>query len=631
MTIMSDIVGNNLIFRKLIIRNFLSFGNEETEIRLDDNLISALIGINRDVGEEESKNGAGKSSIMDAFSYVNFGKTFRDINKGTIVHFWCRKNESSYVIEEFEKKGMLYRIERGEQPSKLRFFAKPVDCADDFYTKDGSKFLYELTCVKKAETDKLIQEVLGFDFILFSFLIANSSETISFFEAKEEDRRKSIESLFDYSILSKKADILKKQRVSKNKARDQKKGEIDATEQANARIRLELDQIDGKIEQWETNHKATIHKLKTQIEELNGVDYDLEDEVLATKEILDENFTTLRTTLREHQQAIKLKDNNINNNNNHIKNKQKRIEKIDAELKVIAENTCPTCEQHWDNQEGYKEKIEQEKALIEEEIKELETKNKQYEDEKKTYSKEMESLTEQINELQETYTELDEVELYFDNRIELNNAKNNLNKMKERLEELEKETNPYIESKERLNKNTLAKVDYEGYEALVKEVKHYNLLIELLTSKESFIRKNLLKNSLSQLNKRMSYHLKALGLPHRVVITPSLSVDITHYKKAYSFGNLSKGERNRLKKALNFAYQDVYQMTMHHINLLFIDELLDDGTDQKGAADAVKILREKTQNMNKKVFLITHREDIASLADETVYVVKENETTRLER
>ena len=109
-----------------------------------------------------------------------------------------------------------------------------------------------------------------------------------------------------------------------------------------------------------------------------------------------------------------------------------------------------------------------------------------------------------------------------------------------------------------------------------------------------------------------------------------LSVEITDLGRESDFDNLSRGERNRVILALNFSFRDVFETLFQSSNLVFVDELLDNGLDPAGVELALDLLKHMNMALNKSVFLVSHRDDVVGAVDSTLKVIKENGYTRYE-
>jgi len=191
----------------------------------------------------------------------------------------------------------------------------------------------------------------------------------------------------------------------------------------------------------------------------------------------------------------------------------------------------------------------------------------------------------------------------------------------------------YFEGFERiagLKKEAVKKVDDSEVQDLRRLIRHYTYLIELLTKRDSFLRQLIIDRWLPILNQRIAYWLEILELPHSVKFNPDLTITIMNYHEEFDYGNLSRGQRTRLRVALNFAFQDVFEFMNYPINMLAVDELLDSGICPRGAENAVTALKEICNKKGKRVFLITHRDDIAARVDDVMKVILENNLSRIE-
>ena len=126
------------------------------------------------------------------------------------------------------------------------------------------------------------------------------------------------------------------------------------------------------------------------------------------------------------------------------------------------------------------------------------------------------------------------------------------------------------------------------------------------------------------LNKRLTYYIDKLGLPHTVVFQNDLTVEITQFGQDLDFDNLSRGERNRLILSLSFAFRDVWENLYQNINLLFVDELIDAGMDAAGVEAGLAILKKMARERNKNIYLISHKEELIGRVNNVLRVIKEN-------
>ena len=137
------------------------------------------------------------------------------------------------------------------------------------------------------------------------------------------------------------------------------------------------------------------------------------------------------------------------------------------------------------------------------------------------------------------------------------------------------------------------------------------ILLKLLTSKDSFIRKKIIEQNLSYLNARLTHYLDRVGLPHTVVFQNDLTVSIEELRRELDFDNLSRGERNRLILSLSWSFRDVWESLYQPINLLFIDELVDSGMDASGVENSLAILKKMSREGSRSVWLVSHKDELA--------------------
>jgi DNA repair exonuclease SbcCD ATPase subunit len=194
----------------------------------------------------------------------------------------------------------------------------------------------------------------------------------------------------------------------------------------------------------------------------------------------------------------------------------------------------------------------------------------------------------------------------------------------QQIEEKTLEVDPYSEQVNDMESNALQAIDFEAINKLTKAMEHQKFLLDLLTSKDSFVRKKIIDQNLSYLNARLTHYLDKIGLPHNVVFKNDLQVEITELGRELDFDNLSRGERNRLILGLSFAFRDVWENLYAPINTLFIDELIDSGLDTMGVENSLAILKDMSRRRHKSIWLVSHREELAGRVPNVLKVVKEN-------
>jgi DNA repair exonuclease SbcCD ATPase subunit len=213
---------------------------------------------------------------------------------------------------------------------------------------------------------------------------------------------------------------------------------------------------------------------------------------------------------------------------------------------------------------------------------------------------------------------------FYETEAEALGHKNNLDNLERELTNKCDEHNPYDEQIEELKKTAIQEIKWDAINELVKLRDHQEFLLKLLTNKDSFIRKKIIDQNLTYLNKRLGYYVDKLGLPHKVIFLNDLNVEITQLGQDLDFDNLSRGERNRLILSLSFAFRDVWENLYQNINLLFIDELIDAGMDAAGVEAGLAVLKKMARERNKNIYLISHKDELIGRVNNVLRVIKEN-------
>jgi hypothetical protein len=185
------------------------------------------------------------------------------------------------------------------------------------------------------------------------------------------------------------------------------------------------------------------------------------------------------------------------------------------------------------------------------------------------------------------------------------------------------EVDPYAEQIDEMTNQALEEVAYDTLNDLTKLQEHQEFLLKLLTSKDSFIRKKIIEQNLSYLNARLTHYLDRIGLPHTVVFQNDLTVSIEELGRELDFDNLSRGERNRLILSMAWAFRDVFESLYTPINVLFIDEMIDNGLDTQGVESALALLKQMSRERHKSIWLVSHRDELAGRVENILKVVKE--------
>lgn len=190
--------------------------------------------------------------------------------------------------------------------------------------------------------------------------------------------------------------------------------------------------------------------------------------------------------------------------------------------------------------------------------------------------------------------------------------------------------NPYTDQLTSLNNNVTV-ISYDELNRLKTLIEHQEFLVKILTHKDSFVRKKLIEQNTGYLNTRLESYLAAAGSQFNITFSPDLSIKIESIGLEYDYDQLSRGERNRCILPLNLAFRDVFEALYGHTNLLFVDELLDNGLDPVGIHNAWDMLSDISAASNKNIFVISHREEVVSKSADILRIVKENRFSTIEK
>jgi DNA repair exonuclease SbcCD ATPase subunit len=576
--------------KNITVKNFMSVGNQTQAVDFDKQALTLVLGSNHDLGGDDtgSRNGTGKTTIVNALSYAMYGQALTNIKKENLINKTNGKN--MLVTVEFEKNNTKYRIERGRKPNVLQLFVNDNQLKTDEHEDDSQG--------DSRETQKAIEQMLEMSHTMFKHLVALNTYTEPFLSMKAADQREVIEQLLGITLLSEKAEALKVL-VKESKDLIQKEEfKIEGIKAANENVQKSINSLEIKSSAWETKKENDIEGLGRAMMRLENVDIEAELAVhLELKQWSENN----------------VKINNLNKQKATLESAaiqaEKTLAKYKKELESLANKTCHACEQE----------------LHDHKHEEMTTTATQHYDEAYEY---WQRIRAQLKQVVEEVTAIGEQphrpQTFYDTEAEALGHKNNLDGLEKSLTAKIDESNPYQEQITELKKTAIQEITWDHINELTKLKDHQEFLHKLLTNKDSFIRKKIIDQNLSYLNKRLGYYIDKLGLPHRVVFQNDLSVEITQLGQDLDFDNLSRGERNRLILSMSFAFRDVWEGLYQSINLLFIDELVDAGMDAAGVESALAVLKKMARERNKNIYLISHKDELVGRVNNVLRVVKEN-------
>jgi DNA repair exonuclease SbcCD ATPase subunit len=591
-------------FKSLSIRNFLSVGDTPIALSFQEG-INVITGINYD--KEDSKNGVGKSTIIDALYFALFGTTIREISKDLITNSFTKKTCEVKLELQINNNGTtnIYKIARTLSPTKC------------FLSKDG----VDITHSTLAKTNEFIQKLLRSTGKVFqNSVIMTINNTVPFMAQSKIDKRKFIESVLNLEAFS---EMLSLTREEYNLI----KRDYEVLFAKNQTVEKSYLSSKGQLERFEENKQNRIKSIADRIAE-NIVKID--------------NFTKQIVTLPDNVDT--LITDKLTNLNNELIDIQKERREADREVTTIKTNisllekqlreiekdgaSCTTCKRPFP-EDDIKHK-EQNKKEINNQLEELsnekntaETVAEKFEtneDNKRTEIRAIETKRDGINKVKSTNDALQtKIVFLTDNNNDLLQDQQNIayetnTELEQTVQDLETEYNDNKAEIEKLD-NNLSVLECVKFVVSEEGVKSY-----------------IVKKILKVLNSRLAYYLQVLEANCLCQFNEYFDETITDEKGGEkSYFNFSGGERKRIDLACLFAFLDIRRMQGDvHFSTIFYDELLDSSLDDKGVELVVNILRERAEKLNENSYIITHRGvAFTGKVNNTIMLEKRNNFTYL--
>ena len=548
-----------IIFKKIRWKNFLSTGNQFSEINFQDSHTNLIIGT----------NGAGKSTILDALTFVLFNKPFRKINKPQLVN---TTNERECLVElEFSVNSRDYLIRRGIKPNifDIEVNGNPLHKqADD-----------------RANQRVLEESILKLNYKSFTqIVILGSSTFVPFMQLTTSNRREVIEDLLDIRIFSAMSNIIK------DKIRE-KKDQVKSLDLKKINLKDKMKMQQDFIEELESRGNANINANK---EKIANLDKEI-GEYLDSNSIL-EGYVDQYT--KEQENVIGAGDKLVKLNNLKGKISQK-VSAITKEHKFFNENTvCPTCTQT----------IEEEFRLNR--ISDAQNKARElkegYEELENTIKFEQERER-QFNNLSQEITKLTHGISQNNTRISLNqrqirDLENEIQTIAENLANRNTEHEKLEEFKENLQKTI------EDLSNKKQEIVHYDFAYSLL--KDDGVKTKIIKKYLPFINQQVNRYLQMMDFYINFHLDEEFSETVkSPIHEDFSYSSFSEGEKMRIDLALLFTWREVARVkNSANTNLLIMDEVFDSSLDGFGTDEFLKIIRYVIKDAN--IFVISHKTDL---------------------
>jgi DNA repair exonuclease SbcCD ATPase subunit len=548
----------SIIFKKLRYQNLLSTGNQFTEIFLNKSKSTLVVG----------KNGAGKSSFIEALTFALYGRSFRNINKPQLINSITGKG---LLVElEFSSNNKDYMIRRGMKPNVFEIY------------QSGS--LLNQNADAREYQDILEKNILKLNYKSFcQVVVLGSTNFVPFMQLSAMQRREVVEDLLDIQVFSTMNSILK-DKVAANK-----------------HSLFELDYNIGLLEQKIELHKKHINSLKQNNDELveqkrTKIDEHVEKITQHTNDVcqltdsinqLNEQVADEKKTKDKQQKLVQMESS-----------LEERLRKLTKEIQFFHDHdSCPTCKQGIDHTfktstisariskqteiQQALEKLEQEVVTTNSRIQEIANINKQ-----------LQKLNEKINYNNNNIRFLNQ------SIAELNKEIDQLRQQGKKIETDYDETERCVEELEQSKKQK---------ETLLKEKSLLDVASHLL--KDSGIKTKIIKQYAPIMNKLINKYLAAMDFFVNFELDESFNETIkSRHRDNFSYDSFSEGEKARLDLALMFTWRAIATLrNSASTNLLIMDEVFDGSLDNNGASELLEILTNLTADSN--VFIISHKSD----------------------
>lgn len=558
-------------FEKIRFKNFLSVGNQFSEVDFKKSSTTLIVGL----------NGAGKTTLLDALTFVLYGKSFRGINKPQLVN---SINEKDCLVEiEFKIATTFYKIRRGIKPNIFEIYRNDSLLDQNSSAVDQQKWFE--------------QSVLKMNYRAFTqIVIIGSSNFVPFMQLSPAHRREVIEDLLDIKIFSSMNIIIK------DKIR-QIKDEIKTLDLKKQSLKDKVEMQKNFIDELETRGKDNIKQKKNKINTLMS-----EVEVYMNQNsILEENVFSLNKNLKEVSDAsIKLKK--LGNLKGKISQK---VSTITTEHKFFKENTvCPTCTQEIGENFRLNKISDAEKKVKElhdgyNELKKVIQDEEERESEFLILSKEISKLS---------------------NEISHNNTR--ISSHQRQICDFESEIQTITEQLE--NKNTEHE-KLKGYTETLKNtfdelsskkdiITYHDFAYSLL--KDSGVKSKIIKKYLPLINQQINRYLQMMDFYINFTLDEEFNESVkSPVYEDFSYSSFSEGEKSRINLALLFAWREVAKLKNSvSCNLIIFDEVFDSSLDGSGTEEFLKIIRYVISDAN--IFVISHKSGLEDKFGSVIRVEK---------
>lgn len=548
-----------IIFKKVRFKNFLSYGNNYTEVILNKSPTTCITG----------GNGSGKSaSVLDTVCYGLYGNPYRDINKPNLVN---SINGGNLVVElEFDSGTKQYKIVRGMKPGIFEIYEN-----GKLIPQDSAKLDYQ----KMLETQILKMN----ERVFRQIVLVGSANYVPFMLLKSSARRDVIEELLDIKIFST-MNSLAKEKVSslKEQIRD---------------VEYNIDILQEKIllqkKHIADTKKEKQDKIVSLEEDINKLNFEIENLLAENERLLSEK--------EQHLPKLSFKDKiesslkKVQTLKTELSTKKKHI---DGQLDFFANNTdCPVCKQHI-NEEHKHSLVHEHTTELESLLESLNSANQEIEKKKVGLQK--------LNSLSEILMNIDRKMYQISQELSVKNSQ--ISKNRKEIDSIQKSVVSNTLKDELKENETILKSTIDTRNKLLDERTYYDVMLTML--KDNGIKSKIIKQYIPVMNSLINKYLDKFGLPIEFTLDEEFNESIkSRYRDCFSYNNFSEGEKQRIDCAILFAWRDIARMKNSiNCNLLVLDETFDSSLDVQATEELLNILLASDKNTN--IFVISHKADL---------------------
>lgn len=557
-----------VIFHVIRYKNFLSTGNVWTEITLDTHKNTLMMG----------HNGAGKSTFLDALTFVLFGKPFRKVNKGNVVN--SINNKNCEVEIEFTISNKRYKVIRGAKPNIFEIYCEGARINQDAATKDYQEHLEKY--------------ILKMNYKSFSqIVILGSASFTPFMQLSSNDRRSVIEELLDIQIFTAMSNVVKT-RLQVNKEDIEKNRVMVTSKEENKTY------IEQTLASLRVNNESKLYDLKQKEQEL--------------KDSLVSEQTVISNLERDRDELIDSVSDSSNIRTKHSKlvgfkaKIENNIDRYITDNDFFAGNdTCPTCRQDIDSNFKAK-KIEENNLKIGE-----------FNDGLNSIAEQIETVLSEIERIDAILKNINQIKMDLSSaNASYKHIANNLRQVVEQIETFTLSDKTTQESERQLSQvqHDLSTLEEEK-KALLDERTYIDLATTLL--KDGGIKTKIIKQYLPIINKHINKYLAKLGFFVNFNINESFEESIkSRYRDEFSYHNFSEGEKLRIDLAILLTWRQIAKIKNSvNVNILVFDEILDRAMDSSGIDEFIRIMWDLGHD-GTNIFVISHKDTMVDKFQRTL-------------